>query len=58
MAITSYVYGELLRAAGSPYVETLRQWTRTGNLLDPYEEFCVKEKSVHQPRDTRNGLHG
>ncbi|KAF8483402.1 Spc98 family-domain-containing protein [Russula ochroleuca] len=37
------LYGKLLRAAGRPYVETLQQWTRTGTLTDPYEEFCVKE---------------
>ena len=37
------LYGTLLRAAGRPYVEMLRQWTRTGTLADPYEEFCVKE---------------
>ncbi|KAI0260763.1 Spc98 family-domain-containing protein [Gloeopeniophorella convolvens] len=37
------LYGALLRAAGRPYVEMLQQWTRTGTLTDPYEEFCVKE---------------
>jgi gamma-tubulin complex component 2 len=37
------LYGKLLRVAGRPYVEMLRQWTRTGTLTDPYEEFCVKE---------------
>lgn len=37
------LYGTLLRAAGKPYVEMLQQWTRTGTLTDPYEEFCVKE---------------
>ncbi|KAH9991968.1 Spc98 family-domain-containing protein [Russula compacta] len=37
------LYGALLRAAGRPYVEMLQQWTRTGTLMDPYEEFCVKE---------------
>lgn len=37
------LYGTLLRAAGRPYVEMLQQWTRTGTLTDPYEEFCVKE---------------
>ncbi len=37
------LYGTLLRAAGRPYVEMLQQWTRTGTLADPYEEFCVKE---------------
>ncbi|KAI9454203.1 Spc98 family-domain-containing protein [Russula earlei] len=37
------LYGKLLRASGRPYVEMLQQWTRTGTLMDPYEEFCVKE---------------
>ena len=37
------VYGTLLEAAGKPYVVMLQMWTRTGRLVDPYEEFCVKE---------------
>ena len=45
------LYGKLLRAAGRQYVETLRQGTRTGTLLDPYEEFCV-EKSRFINRGT------
>ncbi|ETW75455.1 hypothetical protein HETIRDRAFT_461322 [Heterobasidion irregulare TC 32-1] len=36
-------YGKLLEAAGKPYVAMLQMWTRTGKLLDPYEELCVKE---------------
>jgi len=40
------LYGKLLRVAGKPYVEMLQQWTRTGTLTDPYEEFCVKESRV------------
>lgn len=37
------LYSSLLRSAGTPYVEMLRVWTTTGRLVDPYEEFCVKE---------------
>lgn len=37
------VYGALLEAAGKPYVAMLQMWTRTGRLVDPYEELCVKE---------------
>lgn len=37
------VYGALLEAAGKPYVVMLQTWTRTGRLVDPYEELCVKE---------------
>lgn len=45
------LYGALLRAAGKPYVEMVQVWIRTGRLIDPYEELCVKEsKSID--RDT------
>jgi gamma-tubulin complex component 2 len=37
------VYGALLRAAGAPYVGTLKVWMAKGRLVDPYEELCVKE---------------
>lgn len=37
------LYGALLRAAGRPYVEMVRTWIRTGRLVDPYEELCIKE---------------
>ncbi|KAF9004596.1 gamma-tubulin complex component protein [Cyathus striatus] len=39
----STVYGSLLKAAGKPYVDMLRQWVSTGRLVDPYEELLVKE---------------
>ncbi|KZT06643.1 uncharacterized protein LAESUDRAFT_146540 [Laetiporus sulphureus 93-53] len=37
------LYGELLRAAGKPYIEMLQAWILMGRLVDPYEELCVKE---------------
>ncbi|EMD32453.1 hypothetical protein CERSUDRAFT_143920 [Gelatoporia subvermispora B] len=37
------LYGTLWRAAGRPYVEMVQAWIRTGRLIDPYEELCVKE---------------
>ncbi|CAL1710645.1 unnamed protein product [Somion occarium] len=37
------LYSALLRSAGKPYVEMLQEWMRTGRLVDPYEELCVKE---------------
>lgn len=37
------LYGALLKEAGKPYVEMLQEWMRTGRLVDPYEELCVKE---------------
>ncbi|GJE93998.1 spindle pole body component [Phanerochaete sordida] len=37
------LYGVLMQAAGKPYVEMVRLWIRTGKLIDPYEELCVKE---------------
>ncbi|OCH92428.1 hypothetical protein OBBRIDRAFT_791307 [Obba rivulosa] len=37
------LYGTLWRAAGRPYVEMVQAWIRTGRLVDPYEELCVKE---------------
>lgn len=37
------LYGVLMQAAGKPYVEMVRLWIRTGKLVDPYEELCVKE---------------
>ncbi|PPR05252.1 hypothetical protein CVT24_008278, partial [Panaeolus cyanescens] len=39
----SAVYGKLLRKAGRPYVEILRDWVGCGRLHDPYEEVMVKE---------------
>lgn len=37
------LYSALLKAAGAPYVEMVLAWIRTGKLVDPYEEMCVKE---------------
>lgn len=37
------LYSALLRAAGRPYAEMVQAWIRTGRLVDPYEELCVKE---------------
>ncbi|KZV76883.1 hypothetical protein PENSPDRAFT_741190 [Peniophora sp. CONT] len=37
------LYSALLTAAGKPYVDIVRGWTRKGRLDDPYEEVCVKE---------------
>ncbi|KAH9830213.1 Spc98 family-domain-containing protein [Rhodofomes roseus] len=37
------LYGVLMRAAGKPYVEMVQLWIRTGRLVDPYEELCIKE---------------
>lgn len=37
------LYGALMRAAGKPYVEMVQMWIRTGKLVDPYEELCIKE---------------
>lgn len=39
----STIYGTLLKAAGKPYVEMIRDWVSTGKLVDPYEELLVKE---------------
>ncbi|TFK24131.1 hypothetical protein FA15DRAFT_669893 [Coprinopsis marcescibilis] len=38
------IYKSLLQAAGKPYVEMLKTWVTTGNLVDPYEELLVKER--------------
>ncbi|TFK65998.1 hypothetical protein BDN72DRAFT_962117 [Pluteus cervinus] len=37
------VYGTLLKEAGRPYVKMLKEWVKTGKLVDPYEELLVKE---------------
>ncbi|KAF8908113.1 gamma-tubulin complex, DGRIP84/SPC97 component [Gymnopilus junonius] len=37
------IYGKLLKQAGRPYVEMLRDWVSNGHLADPYEELLVKE---------------
>ena len=37
------IYGKLLKQAGRPYVEMLRDWVACGRLADPYEELLVKE---------------
>ena len=37
------LYGTLMQAAGKPYVDMVQLWIRTGKLVDPYEELCVKE---------------
>ena len=37
------LYGTLLRAASKPYVDMVQVWIRTGKLVDPYEELCIKE---------------
>ncbi|KAE9402631.1 hypothetical protein BT96DRAFT_956235 [Gymnopus androsaceus JB14] len=39
----SMLYGTLLREAGTPYVDMLKEWVMTGRLVDPYEELMVKE---------------
>ncbi|KAF9561696.1 hypothetical protein CPC08DRAFT_749834 [Agrocybe pediades] len=39
----STIYGKLLKSAGKPYVEMLRDWVASGRLADPYEELLVKE---------------
>ncbi|KAF9451553.1 gamma-tubulin complex component 2 [Macrolepiota fuliginosa MF-IS2] len=39
----STIYGTLLKAAGKPYVDMVKDWVMTGNLEDPYEELLVKE---------------
>ncbi|KXN93348.1 Spindle pole body component alp4 [Leucoagaricus sp. SymC.cos] len=39
----STIYGTLLKAAGKPYVDMVRDWVSTGKLVDPYEELLVKE---------------
>jgi len=37
------IYGKLLKQAGRPYVEMLKDWVACGRLADPYEELLVKE---------------
>ncbi|KIP01630.1 hypothetical protein PHLGIDRAFT_80314 [Phlebiopsis gigantea 11061_1 CR5-6] len=37
------LYGVLMQAAGKPYVDMVHLWIRTGKLIDPHEELCVKE---------------
>ncbi|KAI0777978.1 Spc98 family-domain-containing protein [Irpex lacteus] len=37
------LYGALMQAAGNPYVDMVQMWIRTGRLVDPHEELCVKE---------------
>ncbi len=37
------LYGALMQAAGKPYVDMVQMWIRTGRLVDPHEELCVKE---------------
>jgi gamma-tubulin complex component 2 len=37
------LYGVLMEAAGRPYVDMVQLWIRTGKLVDPYDELCVKE---------------
>ncbi|CCM01248.1 uncharacterized protein FIBRA_03297 [Fibroporia radiculosa] len=37
------LYGALLHSSGRPYIEMVQAWIRTGHLVDPYEELCVKE---------------
>lgn len=37
------LYGSLMQAAGKPYVDMVQAWIRTGKLVDPYEELCIKE---------------
>lgn len=37
------LYDALMKAAGKPYVDMMQLWIRTGRLVDPYEELCIKE---------------
>ncbi|KAJ7581207.1 gamma-tubulin complex, DGRIP84/SPC97 component [Mycena floridula] len=37
------LYGTLLKDAGKPYVDMVKQWISTGTLNDVYEELMVKE---------------
>ncbi len=37
------IYQTLLKAAGKPYVDMIKDWVTTGKLEDPYEELLVKE---------------
>ena len=40
------LYDTLFRAAGAPYVAMIKAWTTAGRLMDPYDEFCVKESKL------------
>lgn len=37
------LYVALMQAAGRPYVDMAQVWIRTGKLVDPHEEMCIKE---------------
>ncbi|KAI0919489.1 hypothetical protein AcV5_001541 [Taiwanofungus camphoratus] len=51
------LYGKLLRAAGAPYVGMIKTWTTTGRLVDPHDEFLVKEHiSAHRGTLNNGGL--
>lgn len=39
----SVIYGKLLKQAGKPYIQMLRDWVSSGRLSDPHEELLVKE---------------
>ena len=39
----SVIYGTLLKKAGRPYVQMLKDWVASGRLVDPHEELLVKE---------------
>ncbi|KIM86135.1 hypothetical protein PILCRDRAFT_776312 [Piloderma croceum F 1598] len=37
------LYSRLFRACEPPYMAMIRAWTAHGQLVDPYDEFCVTE---------------
>lgn len=45
------LYCTLLRASEAPYAAMIRAWMTSGQLVDPYDEFCVKESKFIN-RDT------
>lgn len=43
------IYSTLLLKASQPYAQCLLRWVTTGNLIDPYDEFMIREqKSLHR----------
>lgn len=43
------IYTNLLLKASQPYAQCLLRWVTTGHLIDPYDEFMIREhKSLHR----------
>jgi gamma-tubulin complex component 2 len=52
------LYEQLLRAAAAPYLAMLEHWLYRGRVADPYDEFCIAERTDVQRASNRQEQAG